>query len=173
MQPVWLGTIAPDMVNLMERAVGNTDPVSHRRLRWARIALIVQACALVVFIARAVPSFADYLLHPLQCSSNVLCIDLRGLDFEFSALFLGPPAILLLVTAWLWRRPRSRPAAVPLVLGVVLMGLVVYDAFTVAQSGHDQHPSIAYQIVLGLLPAAVSVALTLWVLWRHPAAAMV
>jgi hypothetical protein len=134
------------------------------RLRLARIAMVVQAGGLVVVIGLAVPSYMDQQFHPMSCGPGPWCIDLRGLAFELSAVFLGPPALLLLVTAWLWRRPRKWPAVLPIVLDVVLIGLVIYDAFIVAQSGYDGDPPILAQVVFGLAPAAVGLALTLAVL---------
>jgi hypothetical protein len=143
-----------------------------RRLRLARIAMLVQAGALIVFIGLTVPSYLDYLLHPMNCGPGLWCIDLRGLAFELSAVFLGPPALLLLVTAWLWRQPRSWPAALPIVVDVAFISLVIYEAISVAQTGHDQYPSIFVQAVLGLVPASVTLALTLLVLKGNPAAAI-
>ncbi len=148
----------------MNRPALDDNMILLRRLRLARIAMLVQAGALVLLIGPAVPSYLDQQFHPMSCGPGPWCIDLRGLAFELSAVFLGPPALLLLVTAWLWRRPRKWPAALPLVLDVVLIGLVIYDAFIVAQSGFDDDPPILAQVVFGLVPAAVSLALTLAVL---------
>ena len=143
-----------------------------RRLRLTRIAMLVQAGALVVLIGQTVPSYLDYRLHPMNCGPGPWCLDLRGLAFELSAVFLGPPALFLLVTAWLWRQPRRWPAAVPILVDVAFIGLVIYDAISVAQTGHDQDPPILVQVVLGLVPAAVTLALTLLVLRRKPGAAI-
>src|SRR5713226_5482490 len=156
----------------MDRSAGNNRSILLGRLRLARIAILVQGGALIVVIGLAAPSYLDQLLHPLSCGPGQWCMDLRSLAFEFSALFLGPPALLLLVTAWLWRRPRKWPAALPLVLDMVLIGLVIYDAFMVAQSGHDEYPPILVQVVFGLVPAAASLALTLSVLKHHPGSAL-
>ena len=145
----------------MSRPVHDDNLILFRRLRLARIAMLVQAGALVVVIGLAVPSYLDQQLHPISCGPGPWCIDLRGLAFELSAVFLGPPVLLLLVTAWLWRRPRKWPATFPLVLDVVLIGLVIYDAFIVAKGGYDEEPPILAQVFFGLVPAAVSLAVTL------------
>jgi hypothetical protein len=148
----------------MNRPALDDNMILLRRLRLARIAMLVQAGGLVVVIGLAVPSYLDQQFHPMSCGPGPWCIDLRGLAFELSAVFLGPPALLLLATAWLWRRPRKWPAALPLVLDVVLIGLVIYDASIVAQSGYDDDPPILAQVVFGLVPAAVGLALTFAVL---------
>jgi hypothetical protein len=132
--------------------------------------MLVQAGALIVFIGQTVPSYLDYLLHPMICGPGPWCIDLRGLAFELSAVILGPPALFLVVTAWLWRQPRRWPAALPIVVDVAFISVVIYDAISVAQTGHDQYPSILAQAVLGLVPASVTLALTLLVLKRNPGA---
>jgi hypothetical protein len=60
----------------------------------------------------------------------------------------------------------------PIVLDVVLIGLVIYDAFIVAQSGYDGDPPILAQVVFGLAPAAVGLALTLAVLRSRSTSAL-
>jgi hypothetical protein len=150
----------------MDGSAASSESIALRRLRWARVVLLVQGLALLVVIGEAAPSFLDQLFHAPKCEPNQMCIDLRGLFFELSVVFLGPPALLLFATAWIWRRPRTWPAAVPLVLDVVLIGLVISDVFTVARSGYDEFPPILVQVLLGLVPAAVSLALTLLVLRR-------
>src|SRR6202165_5441443 len=145
----------------MSRPVHDDNLILFRRLRLARIAMLVQAGALVVVIGLAVPSYLDQQLHPISCGPGPWCIDLRGLAFELSAVSLGPPALLLLVTAWIWRLPRKWPAAIPMLLNVVLIVLVFYDPSIVAQRGYDDDPPILAQVVFGLVPAVAGLALTL------------
>ncbi len=156
----------------MGRLAENNESILLRRLRLARIAILLQGGALVVLIGLAAPNYFDQLLHPLSCAPGEWCMDLRGLEFELSAVFLGPPALLLVLTAWLWRRPRKWPAALPLIVDVAFIALVVYDALVVTQSGHDQYPSILAQAVFGLIPAVVSLAFTLPMLRRTRGAAV-
>lgn len=139
----------------------------NRLLRIARIAMLVQAAALVVLIGLSFPKYLDYLVHPITCTPGGWCIDLRGLDFEISATFLGPPALLLAVTSWLWRRPGRWPAVLPIVLDVVFIALVIYDATSVALTRHDQNPPVFVQVVLVLAPAVVSLTLLLLLLHRQ------
>jgi hypothetical protein len=60
--------------------------------------MVVQAAALVALIGLSLPKYLDYLFHPITCTPEGWCIDLRGFDFLISATFLGPPALLLLIT---------------------------------------------------------------------------
>lgn len=101
---------------------GSASPT--RQLRFARIAMVVQAAALAVLIGESIPQYLDYVLHPSTCTPDGWCMDLRGLEFELSVIFLGPPLLLLLVTSWLWRRPRRWPAVLPTVVDIAFIGLV-------------------------------------------------
>ena len=82
-------------------------------------------------------------------------MDLRGLSFVLAALFLAPPALLLLTTYWLWRRPRRWPAVLPLLVDVAVIGVVLIDLIAFAQT-RSANPNIVVQVLLGLVPAVVS-----------------
>lgn len=82
-------------------------------------------------------------------------MDLRGLSFVLAALFLGPPALVLLATCWLWRRPRRWPAAFPLLVDVAVIGAVLIDLVAFART-RSANPNIVVQVLLGLVPAVVS-----------------
>jgi hypothetical protein len=55
---------------------------------------------------------------------------------------------------------------------MVLIGLVIYDASIVAQSGNEEDPPILAQVVFGLVPAAVCLVLTLAVLTTRSTSAL-
>jgi hypothetical protein len=129
-------------------------------LRAVRIVVLVQALALVAVIGFYVPSFLDYLLHPISCTPDLWCIDLRGGLFEASVAFLGPPSLLLLVAWWLWRRPRRWPAILPLIVDVAAIWVVTLDLIDFARTGSAE-PNILVQVLVVLLPAVVSLTLVL------------
>ena len=138
-----------------------------RQLRFARIAMVVQAAALAVLIGQSIPQYLDYVLHPSTCTPDGWCMDLRGLEFELSVIFLGPPLLLLLVTSWLWRRPRRWPAVLPTLVDLAFIGLVIYDVVSAAQNRHDQNPPVLAQVVLVLFPAVASLTALLPLLRRQ------
>ena len=128
--------------------------------------MLVQALALLTLIALTIPGFVDYRLHPLFCRPGEWCLDFRGLQFEFGALYFGPPALLLLTTCWLWRRPSRWPAAVLIPINVAAIAFEVAYPLSVT-------PHFGVQALLLLLPAVVSLALVLALLlrwdWRRAA----
>jgi hypothetical protein len=134
-------------------------------LRAARIAVLVQALALLVVLGLTIPNYMDYLLHPLTCRPDQWCMDLRGLPFVLATSFLLPAALLLLATYWLWRRPRRWPAVLPLLVDVAVISTVIIDinAFIRTRSAE---PNIVVQLLLGMLPAVVSLTLILALLRR-------
>lgn len=127
--------------------------------------MLVQALALLVTVGLTIPSYLDYVLHPMSCRPDEWCMDLRSLPFLFAASFLGPPALLLLTTYWLWRRPRRWPAALPLLVDVAVIGVVLIDLIGFAQT-RSADPNIVIQVLLGLVPAVVSLTLILALLRR-------
>lgn len=136
-----------------------------RLLRPARIALFAQALALLVVISLTIPSYLDYLTHPTSCQAGDLCLDLRDLQFIGATFFLGPPALLLLTTVWLWRRPRRWPAALPILVDVAVIGVVIIDFDAFSKAGSSE-PNIVVQVLLGLVPAVVSLTLVVALLRR-------
>ncbi|HEV2036332.1 MAG TPA: hypothetical protein VGU71_19435 [Candidatus Dormibacteraeota bacterium] len=139
--------------------------VPSRLLRAARIAVLVQALAMLVVIGLTIPSFLDYLFHPIRCTGGELCLDLRGLSFVGSVAFLGLPALLLLATYWLWRRPRRSPAVLPLLIDVAAIAVVTVDLIEFARTGSAE-PNILVQLLVVLLPAIISLTLVLELLSR-------
>jgi hypothetical protein len=127
--------------------------------------VLLQAAAFLVVIALNIPSYVDYFLHPITCTPDQLCLDLRDLDFLASVAFLGPPTVLFLAAYWLWRRPRRWPAALPILADVAIIWVVLIDVVDYAKSG-SAHPGIAAQILVALMPAVVSLALVLALLRR-------
>ena len=136
-----------------------------RLLRPARIAVLVQALAMLVVIGLTIPSFLDYLYHPISCTGDELCLDIRGFPFEASIAFLGAPALLLLLTFWLWRRSRIWLAVLPLLIDVVAIAVVTVDLIEFARS-RSAEPNIPVQLLMVLLPALVSLTLVLAVFIR-------
>jgi peptidoglycan/LPS O-acetylase OafA/YrhL len=127
---------------------------------------LVQAAAFLVVIGLSIPSYVVYVLHPLSCTADLECLDLRGLEFVASVFFLGPPTVLLLAAYWLWRRPRRWPAVLPILADVAIIGVVFDDLVNYTKSG-SAHPDIGLQILVGLLPAVVSLALVLALVRRQ------
>jgi hypothetical protein len=127
--------------------------------------VLLQAAAFLVVIGLAIPSEVDYLLHPITCTSDLGCLDLRDFEFFGSVAFLGPPTALFLAAYWLWRRPRRWPAALPILADVAIIWVVLIDVVDYGKSG-SAHPDIGLQILVGLLPAVVSLALILALLRR-------
>ena len=134
-------------------------------LRAARIAVLVQALALLLVVGFTIPGYLDYRLHPMSCRPDEWCMDFRSLPFIYSAVFLGPPALLLLTTYWLWRRPRRWPAAFPLLVDAAIIGVALVDLIAFAQVGSAE-PNIVLQVLMGLVPAVVSLTLILALLRR-------
>jgi hypothetical protein len=120
--------------------------------------VLVQAAALLAVIGMTVPSYFEYLTRPPNCTPEMLCIDLRGLPFEVSATFLGPPVLMLVAAFWLWRRPRRWPAVLPIVVDVAVITVVLVDIVDFVRTG-SQDPNIVVQVLLGLVPALVSLIL--------------
>lgn len=152
-------------------------PVPPRLLRAARIAVLVQALALLAVIGLAIPSYLDYQFHPIRCQPDQWCLDFRGLTLGLTAISLGPPALLLLTTYWLWRRPRRWYAALPLLIDIAVIGVEVFDPYLTAEgmsfalNGHPPAPDFTYsyvavQALLMLLPAVASLTLVLALLSR-------
>jgi hypothetical protein len=127
--------------------------------------VLVQALALLVVIGLYIPGYLDYLFRSPSCRPDHWCMDLRGLQFQLSALFLRPPALLLLATYWLWRRPRKWPAALPFLVDVAVIGVVSIYLVAFAQT-RSAEPNIVVQVLLGLVPALVSLTLVLALLRR-------
>ena len=122
--------------------------------------MLVQALALLVVVGVTIPGYLDYRLHPISCRPDEWCMDFRSLPFIYSALFLGPPALLLLTTYWLWRRPRRWPAVFPLLVDAAIIGVALVDLIAFAQVGSAE-PNIVLQVLMGLVPAVVSLTLIL------------
>jgi len=143
-----------------------TRSLPPQLLRAARIAVLVQAVALLVVIGLAVPSFVDHLVHPISCKADLMCLDLRGFSFEASVAFLGLPTLLLLATYWLWRRPRRWPAVLPLLVDIAAIAFVGADLITFAAAGSAE-PNILVQVLMILLPAMISLTLVVGLLRRR------
>jgi thiazole synthase/sulfur carrier protein len=152
--------------------VGSLPPRLFRR---ARIAVLVQAVALLVVVGLAVPSYLDFLFRPLYCAQGQWCLDFRGLALGLTTASLGPPALLLFATYWLWRRPRKWPAAIPLVVGVIVIGSevvnphLIADAMSFATGGRSTEPPLIYayaavQLVLIFIPAVLTSTLVVQLL---------
>jgi len=127
--------------------------------------VLLQAAAFLVVIGLTIPSYVDYVLHPLSCTADLGCLDLRDVESLGSVFFLGPPTVLFLAAYWLWRRPRRWPAVLPILADVAIIWVVVIDVVDYAKSG-SAHPGIAAQILMALMPAVVSLALVLALLRR-------
>jgi hypothetical protein len=133
-----------------------------RRLRTIRVTVAVQVLAMAGATVIALPSFIDRFTRPLTCTGG--CLDFRGIDFVFFALFLVPPAIALSAAAWLLiRRPRIGITLV-LAVDIAILGLAAYSALANAvQPGVDPDappfPWPLIQNALVALPALASLAL--------------
>jgi hypothetical protein len=99
-------------------------PNQSRLIRATRVALVVQAAAMVVTIMLASPEFIDRLLRPTICSG---CLDFRGLAFVLLAVFFTPAALAVLGVAWALRQGRIWPAWLALAVDLVVLGLVGYS----------------------------------------------
>lgn len=153
-------------------AVERPGPVNNasrslppRLLAAARIAVLMQALGLFVVVGLTIPGYLDHLFHPFSCNPDQWCLDFRGIPFVIATLLLGPPALTLLVTIWLWRRPRRWPAVLPLLVDVAVIGVVLVDLIEFARTG-SQEPNIVAQVLLGLVPAIVSLILVVALLRR-------
>jgi hypothetical protein len=141
-------------------------PVPSRLLRAARLVLLLQGAAFLVVIGLTIPSYVDYLSHPMRCIPDQLCLDFRNVEFLGSVFFLGPPTVLFVAAYWLWRRPRRWPAVLPILADVAIIWVVLVDIVDYAKSG-SAHPDVGLQILVGLLPAVVSLTLVLAVVRRQ------
>jgi hypothetical protein len=110
------------------------------RLRAVRIALLAQALGLLLVVGLTVPGY-------------------------LAAVYLGPLALALLVTAWLWRRPRRWPAVLPLVIDAAVVGFVLLNLVAFARTG-GLEPTGFVQMLLALVPAVVSLTLVIALLRR-------
>jgi drug/metabolite transporter (DMT)-like permease len=137
-------------------------------LRAARLVVLAQALALLVVIGLTVPDFLNYLLHPISCRPDSMCLDLRDIPFAASVAFLGPPIVVLLASYWLWRRPRKWPAVLPLLIDAAAIAVVAADLIGFARTGSAE-PNILVQVLLVLLPAVVSLTVVLNLLVRSRA----
>lgn len=133
------------------------DPA--RLHRYLRLALLLQAVGLLALIALAFPDWLDGRLHPYTCTPNELCIDLRGLAFELSAVFLGPVIVVLLILAWRWRGPRLWPLAIVILLDAAAIFLTVDSILNDLHNRTDQVPPLASAPPLLLLPALATLVL--------------
>lgn len=128
-----------------------------RLQKYIRLALVLQAAGLLAIIALTVPDWLDGLLHPYAGCG--LCLDLRGLPFAITGVFLGPVAILLLLTAWRWRGPRRWPLVVVGLIdasALVVMGVVVVSSLS---NRSESIPLYASVLPFLLLPALATIAL--------------
>jgi sulfur carrier protein len=143
-----------------------------RLLRATRLAVLVQAVALLVVIGLAIPSYLDFLSSPQSCAPGQFCLDFRGSTLEFTAVTLGPPALVLLTTYWLWRRPRKWLAAITILIDAAVIAVEVFDprliaeAMSFARNGQPTDPTfiasyVAVQVLLMFIPAVVSLILVL------------
>lgn len=132
--------------------------------------MLLQAVAMLVVIGLAVPPFLDYLLYPISCRSNGMCLDLRDIPFVASVAFLGTPIVLLLATHRLWRRSRLWPTVLPILVDAAAIAVVVADLADFARTGSAE-PNILVQVLLVLLPAVVSLTLVLGLMVRSRAEA--
>ena len=151
--------------------------MAPRLLLPARVAVFAQALALLAVVGLTVPSYLEYLTHPISCTAGELCLDLRDLQFAAATAYLGPPALVLLTTFWLWRRPRRWPAELPILVDVAVVAMqVAYYPFVFIPNFHRPtitDPLVALQVLLMLIPAAISLTLVLALLigwnWKEPA----
>jgi hypothetical protein len=127
--------------------------------------VVVQALGLLVIFGVTIPGYLDYLSHPMICKPSEWCLDFRGLPFLLAALFLGPPALILLLTAWLWRRPRRWPAVLPLLVDAAVIGFVLLNLVEFART-RSLEPTGVAQMLLALIPAVVSLTLVIALLRR-------
>lgn len=127
--------------------------------------MLLQALAMTVVVGLTIPSFLDYLFRPISCHSGSMCLDLRDLPFAASVAFLGPPIVLLVLSHRLLRRPRKWRAALPLLVDVAAIAVVMVDLIAFARTGSAE-PNIAVQLLMVLLPAAVSLTVVLALLMR-------
>lgn len=123
--------------------------------RYLRVALLLQAAGLVATIAFTVPTWIDS-FRPLECG---WCIDLRGLTFVLSAIFLGPIIAVLLILAWQWRGPRRWPLALVAVFDLAAIFLTAVITIGAFYNRTDSIPPLASAPALLLLPALATLAL--------------
>ena len=133
--------------------------------------MAAQALLLVVCIGFELPRYVDYLTRPLDCAPGAWCLDFRGLGFLVSAMFLGPPALVLLIADLLWRGTRLWPAVVVVVVDVVAIGFMLWGVVA-ATTGHwatDGYgsPSISLWTAFVLIPAVVTILLLIALLRRR------
>lgn len=132
----------------------------HRLFRAARIGVLVQALVLIVVIGSTIPDW----FRPLTCRPELPCWDVPGVWLILAVTFLGPPAVLLLATFWLWRRPRRWPVALPLLVDVAVIGLGSIEL--AAEIQRPTQLNLVLALLAMLLTAVVSLSLIVAVLLR-------
>jgi hypothetical protein len=132
-------------------------PERVRLQKLLRAALVLQAAGLLGIIALTFPDWLDQRLHPyVPCG---LCLDLRGLALDLSAIFLGPVALLLLILAWRWRGPRLWPLAIVALIDTAAIFLTADGTVAFLQNRTESIPPYASAPLLILLPALATLAL--------------
>ena len=130
-----------------------------RAHRYLRVALALQAVGLLALIALTVPDWLDRYLHPYICTSGQLCIDFRGLAFDYLAIFFGPVIVLLLILARRWRGPRLWPLAIVVLLDAAAIFLTVDSILNDLYNRTNSIPPVASAPPLLLLPALATLVL--------------
>jgi hypothetical protein len=128
-----------------------------RRLKPLRIALLLQAMALLVSIALTVPDYLEARFHPRVCVS--WCLDLQGLAFYLSVIFFGPVIVILLLLVWRWRGSRRWPLAVVATIDALAIYWAAASMIPFVHPQLDSIPSVAFAPPLLLLPALATLAL--------------
>jgi hypothetical protein len=128
-----------------------------RQQKFLRVALLLQAAGLLALIALTVPDWIDGHFHPY--ASCGLCLDLRGLAFDLTAIFLGPVFVLLLGLSWRWRGPRLWPLAVVALIDAAAIFLTAVVTVSFFHNRTDSVPPFASAPPLLLLPALATLAL--------------
>jgi hypothetical protein len=122
-----------------------------------RAALLLQAAGLLALIALTFPDWLDARLHPYAPCG--LCLDLRGLAFDLSAIFLGSVIVLLLVLSWRWRGQRLWPLAVVALIDAGAIFVTADVTVSFFRTRTDSIPPFASAPLLLLLPALATLAL--------------
>jgi len=130
-----------------------------RAHRYLRVALALQAVGLLALIALTVPDWLDRYLHPYICTSGQLCIDFRGLAFDYLAIFFGPVIVVLLILARRWRGPRLWPLAIVVLLDAAAIFLTVDSILNDLYNRTNSIPPVASAPPLLLLPALATLVL--------------
>jgi hypothetical protein len=137
-----------------------------RPQKFLRVALLLQAAGLLALIAQTVPDWIDGHFHPY--ASCGLCLDLRGLAFDLTAIFLGPVFVLLVVLSWRWRGPRLWPLAVVALIDAAAIFLTADVTVSFFHNRTDSVPPFASAPPLLLLPALATLALGINLVRRVP-----